>query len=620
MRFGLCGALLLIALAGVAESRSFYVALDGDDANPGTEEAPYATVSRVRDAIRALKANDALPVSGVTVSIRSGRYFLDEAITLGPEDSGTEESPIVYAAYPGEAVILSGGRAISGWKPVGGNRWEVELADVAAGTWYFRQLFADGKRLTRARIPNEGFLTTAGALSAYAEQAAKRYGGYSGVGGLRKKHPDAYCGFSFSPGDIEPWTSIENAEVITYHSWECSWQTIRRVDFEKCDLYFNTPCRYPVGFFSLHCRYHVESVPEALDAPGEWYLDRKRGVLTYLARPGEDPNAMDFVAPFLERLLVLDGDPEHGRPVEYVSFSRLSFQHARYPMGIYDVARDWPKAALAVDPDWPTDFAPGYTDAQASPQCGQAIGLEGARHCGLVECEVTHVGASAIRIALSSHENQVIGCTLHDLGGGGVFVGADIREVEKSGMPSESAPSKNVIANNRIYDGGRVHPSAVGIWIAQSRNNTVAHNDIFNLGYSGISLGWTWNDAPNYSDHNVIEGNHIHHVLQELADGGGIYTLGVLDGCVLRANHIHDIRHPAGAVGSHNNGFFFDQSSRNLLAERNVIHTIGHDDVRFNQNKREDHQWVNNIFEGEGGDIGSEAARAVIDSAGVEKR
>jgi hypothetical protein len=201
-----------------------------------------------------------------------------------------------------------------------------------------------------------------------------------------------------------------------------------------------------------------------------------------------------------------------------------------------------------------------------------------------------------------------------------VYVGIDVRDVGQSKVPPEAAPSKNVVVNNRIHDGGRVHPSAVGIWVAQSHHNTVAHNELFNLGYSGISLGWTWNRAPNYSDHNVIEANHIHHVLEELADGGGIYTLGVLEGCVLRANHIHDIQRPDGAIGSHNNGFFFDQGSQKLLIERNVIHAIDHDDVRFNQNKREDHTWVDNVFEGEGGDVNGEVARAVIDAAGLERR
>jgi hypothetical protein len=489
---------------------------------------------------------------------------------------------------------------------------------VKAGDWYFRQLFANDQRLTRARTPNEGYFLTTGAVSKYAERAKKRYGGYNGVGPMRKTNPDAFCGFAFKPGDLSESTDYTDAEIITYHSWECSWQTVRDIDFENHDLHFNTPCRYPIGFFSLRARYRIENVPEALDHPGEWYLNRKTGVLTYLARPNEDPNDMDMVAPRLEKLVVLQSDPEEDRYVEHISFSGLAFHHARYPMGIYDVAPDWPKAAQAVDPNWPSDFPPGYTDSQASPRCGQAIEFNGTRHCALDSCEVAHVGASVMRIAKGSHENRVTGCEMYDLGGGGVFIGLDTRDISKT--PREDSPSNNVVSNNRIYDGGNVHPSAVAIWIAQSHHNTVAHNEIFDFGYSGISLGWTWSRDPNYSDHNILEANHIHDVLKELADGGGIYTLGVLEGCVIRGNHIHDIHRPDGAIGSHNNGFFFDQGSQKLLLDQNVIHDVSHDDVRFNQNKREDHTWTNNIFEGEGGDITSDPAQRIINAAGPRNR
>jgi Right handed beta helix region len=608
----------VLAEAAHAQPQTLFVSPSGADTNDGSKATPFATLAKARDAIRDVVSKDGLPDGGVRVLVRGGTYFLAQPIMLGPEDSGTAEAPIVYAASPGENVVLSGGRTITGWNNVGGNRWEVAIPEVKEGAWFFRQLFADGSRLQRARIPNEGHLVTTGALSSYAELAAKRYGGYDGIKKLRKEDPEVFCGFSFKPGDIGRWTNISDAEIITYHSWECSWQTVRSIDFDSNDLYFNTPCRYPVSFFSPHCRYRVENVPEALDAPGEWYLSRETGILTYLAGEGEDPEEMSFVAPVLDRLLVLEGDPEQDRLVEHVSFSGFSFQYARYPMGLYDIAPDWPKTALAADPDWPTDFAPGYTDAQAAPRCGQVIEFNGTSHCVLEDCEVAHIGNFAVKIFPRSHHNRIAGCHMHDLGGGGVLIGQVNRDVAASRVPRENAASHNDVVNNRILNGGLVHPSAAGIWIAQSHHNVVAHNEVANLGYSGISLGWTWGRAANHSDNNVIEANHIHHVLQELADGGGIYTLGVLDGCVLRANHLHDIQRPDGAIGSHNNGFFFDQGSQALLNERNVIHDVGHDDVRFNQNKREDHTWVGNIFEGEGGDVASGEAKALIDNAGPE--
>jgi len=784
----------LLTLCPTAFAATYYVSPTGSDNNPGTEARPFATLVRARDAIRDMKRQIGLPDGGVTVMLRGGRYFLEDALVLTPQDSGTQESPIVYSAYPGERVVVSGGRPITGWKQVGDNLWSVELPEVKAGKWYFRQLFADGDRKIRARSPNKGFFMTRGPLSKYAElarqgegrggwtgtykpftvggteplsadgdldcdgftnkeeydyvsrvhrddqdwsraryarvalnplvnpdhaeaepltappleidsdimeeiDAAHRWicwgldfagygnedpdrcvresdmdgngipdgcdlavvgavlsdashplhaavtaayrgnlaslakestsgypcqefvaamllcsqdsvdwlmnmvgggslgwGGFEGIRALLKSHPEAYCGFNFAPGDIEQWSNIEDVEIITWHSWECSWQTIKSVDTITNDVYFNTPCRYPVGFFSNRCRYRAESFPEALDEPGEWYLDRKRGALSYLAKPGEDPSRMEFIAPVIKTLVVLRGDPAAGEFVKHVRFSGLSFQHTQYPMGMYDVAPDWPADALAVYPDWPEKFRPGYTDSQAAPRCGQTIELRDARDCVIEGCEFASIGAYAIKMGERCHHNSVVGCKMHDLGGGGVLIGLLSPSPVAQNIPREDVPSHNLVSNNVIQNGGVVHPSAVAVWVGQAHHNTVAHNEISHFPYSGISCGWTWSRAKNYSDNNIIEYNHIHHVLQELADGGGIYTLGVLTGGVLRGNYIHDIARSKGAIGGWNNGIFFDEGSKDLLVERNVIHTVVNEPIRFNGNTKEDHTWVDNAF------------------------
>ena len=607
---------IVLCIGGVAlAQRVLYVSTTGDDAWAGTAAAPLKTLAAARDAVRALKARGGLPDGGVRVVIRGGRYVLDEPLTLTADDSGAKEAPIVYAAAPGEKAILSGGRAVTGWRNVRGNLWTVELPAVKAGKWHFRQLFSDGRRLTRARTPNEGFFQTVGPLSKFAERAQKRWGGYQGAQGLRREHPDAYCGFAYRPGDIKQWTNWRDAEIITYHSWECSWQTVRRIDPAKSEVHFNTPCRYPIGFFSNEARYRIENVPEAMDAPGEWCLDRKTGLLSHLAREGEDPSKMDFVAPVLERLLVLQGRPD--RPIEYVAFRGLSFRHAKYPMGIYDVAPDWPAPARKVLPDWPGGFPPGYTDAQAAPRCGQAIELRDATHCAIEDCEIALIGSSGIKVFERGRHNRIAGCRIHDVGGSGVLVGLTTRRIDPKQTPPSDAPSHNVIEDNRIEHTSLVHPSAVGIWIAQSHHNTVRRNLIADVGYAGIHLGWTWGRAPNYTDHNVIEANHIHHVMRDLADAAGIYSLGPQEGTVYRGNYIHDIRRPAGAIGAPVDGLFFDQGSQHIRVERNVIRRCDHAPYRFNQCKKEDMTWADNDF-----DTGDSPIRLkdVIRNAGPKER
>lgn len=130
----------------------FFVAPGGSDAAPGTREQPFASLARARDAVRDRRA--AQPNQPVTVLFRGGVYPVTETVVFTPADSGTESAPVRYAAYPGEEPVLWGGRRIEGWKKEGNGLYSVELPEVKAGTWDFRQLFTNNRRLTRARTPN----------------------------------------------------------------------------------------------------------------------------------------------------------------------------------------------------------------------------------------------------------------------------------------------------------------------------------------------------------------------------------------------------------------------------------------------------------------------------------
>ncbi len=372
-------ALFVFAFAHQALAVELYVAPDGNDLNAGTAGAPLAHLERARDMIREMKRLHGLPAGGVKVVLHAGIYYLQGPLVFEPQDSGSAPAPIVYTADENANVVLSGGRPIHGWTKARDNLWTVELPEVKAGKWYFRQLFGNDQRLQRARIPDKGFLYTQGSLSEYAPLIRLR--DFAGIKKLRPIHPDAYCGFNFAPGDIQAWEDIDDAEFITFHSWECSWQTVRRVDEAKHDVLFNSPCRYPVGSFTPHCPYRIENVREGLTQPGEWQLDRKTGVLSYLARDGEDPHSMQIIAPVLDTLVAFRGDYRARKYVDYITLRGMTFSDASYPMGIYDIAPDWPAPMLNVDPSFPRKFQPGYSDAQGAPLCGQAIEMNSARWC-----------------------------------------------------------------------------------------------------------------------------------------------------------------------------------------------------------------------------------------------
>ena len=378
-----------------AEAAELYVATDGNDAWSGTlaapnakgTDGPLATLPRARDAVRQMK-KDGLQES-VTVWLRGGTYYLAEPLVFTPEDSGTEACPITYAAYGDEQPIISGGRPISAWKkPDQGHVWTAEIPEVKSGDWYFHQLFVDGQRRVRARMPNEGYLINEGPIEPLVDR--------------RKARGDATTkmGFRYKPGDIRRWTNLDEVNVLQFHSWTASLHWIKELDEENHVVRFTAPANWPTGYWTQNERYYLENFPEALDAPGEWYLDRKSGVLGYWPMPGEDLTRAKVVAPRLRHVVRLEGKPEEGRFVERIRFNGLSFQHA-----------DWHIADK------------GPADGQAAHFLEAAIFARGARHCSFERCEIAHVGEYALWLAGGCQDNRVFHSHLHDLAGGGVKIG-----------------------------------------------------------------------------------------------------------------------------------------------------------------------------------------------------
>jgi len=537
-------ALLVLVLAGLiwpawarGETKLF-VAPDGSDqwsgklAAPNAEktDGPLATPLGARDAIRRLRgAGEKGPV---TVLFRGGTYWMGEPWVFEPQDSGSAEGPVVYAAMEGERPVLSGGRRITGWKPGPHGVWTAPVPEAASGSWVFQQLWVDGRRATRARSPNEGFF----------RMARKAPPGKDDAGNTVSRDRTA---FVFNPGDMKRWPDYAHANVVVFHSWETSRLRIATVDESECLVTFTGPSNWPFESWEAKQRYYVENVLEAMDAPGEWYLNAAAGKVMYIPRQGEEMANAEVIAPRLDKLVVFRGDPDAGQLVQYVTLRNLTLAY-----------EDW-----ALEPE-------GHSDPQAVVTAPAAVIGDGVRHCAIEQCEIVHVGDYGVWLRRGSKHCRVVQNRIHDLGAGGVRIG-------EAGMPptDETESSENLVDNNHIYDGGHVYPAGVGIWVAQSSHNTISHNEIHDFFYSGMSIGWDWNDQPNRCHHNTIEWNHVHHVMQGmLSDGGAIYTLGASPGSVIRNNVFHDVwpydNPPLGW------GIYLDATTSGYLVENNVVYNI----------------------------------------------
>jgi len=563
---GIVSLLAIYITSSVVLAADIYVASDGNDdwsgslerPNNNRTDGPLASIAGAQKVVRTLTAEEPDRTEPIVIEIAGGTYRLDSPIRFTPDDSGTEAAPIIYRAKDDQRPIFSGGTVLTGWQVDADGRWQLDLPEVAKGDWYFSQIFVDNQRRFRPRLPKSGYYKIAKDLP--PSPAAEGKG---------------FDQLAFSGDEIQSdWSNLTDVEVIAFHQWTASRMRIAEVDAENKTVRFSGHTygtSYWTKFAAGH-RFLVVGVKESLSEPGEWYLDRRSGRLTYIPLPGETPDKVQVVAPRLRHLLQLEGDVENKQFLEHVRFEGLSFAHT----------------------NWQTP-ATGQSNPQAEVNLGAAVWARAARNITFSRCVVRHTGEYAMALGTGCKHNTVESCELVDLGAGGIKIGRALPTnwVELRVLPKDEDlyVSHQTVRNCTIAHAGRLHSAGIGIWIGNAAHNKILHNHVHDLYYSAFSIGWVWGYGKSISHHNELGFCHAHDIGQGvLSDMGCIYTLGISPGTTIHDNRFHDVT--SYSYGGW--GLYTDEGSTGIVMKNNLVYRCSRGG--FHQHYGRENQIVNNIL------------------------
>ena len=509
---GVAFIVLCLMIAPTILAEELYVAPTGNNANPGTLRAPLASLTEAKKRVRRIRSEAKEPV---TVYLRGGIYYLPETIRFEPDDSGTAEAPITYAAYSNEKVVISGGVELyPKWKT---NRNGILKAKVDMLFGEFDQLFVDGKRQIMARWPNY-----------QSDQRGVDVGYTTGI----EEPVKPIRKFVYDPSKFSPrrWARPHEAiiHIFQAHYWGNLQWRIGDIDFDTRTIILGEG-GWQIGslwyaeravYINPRCRFYIENVLEELDAPGEWYYDRKARELYYKPAKGVDVAKARFVAAgHLKELFVFKGKSRAGVPtdsVKHLNLLDMTFMHtARIFLEPYEarLRGDWAIARLG------------------------AVRFDGAEDCTVNDCFFDAVGGNGVFISNYARRVNVIECHFGQIGESAVcLVGNDdavrnlgmhkVRYASHDGIDTTPGPrSLNYPANCRIYNNliheiGLFGKQTAGVYISAAEKITISHNTIYHAPRAGICI----NDGC-WGGH-VIEFNDVFQTVRETGDHGPFNSWG----------------------------------------------------------------------------------------------
>ena len=536
-----------------------WISPKGSDFNDGTRQSPKATLtSALRQAREWRRTEDNRIQGGITIYMEGGTYAFHEPVFIRPEDSGTKESPTIIRSVGDEKVILSGGISIKGWKKQG----KVWVADVPAFNGRpldFRQLWVNGKKAVRARDV-EDFEK----MNRICSVDEKNEILYVPAVSIRR--------LIDNKGNLK----AKYAEMVLHQMWCVANLRIRSVEVQgdsaairfhqpESRIQFEHPWPHPMVTTDGHnSAFYLTNARELQDVPGEWYHDIDARKVYYYPREGEKMQEAEVIVPAVETLVRVEGTLD--RPVRHIRFEKITFSyttwmrpsekgHVPLQAGMYLTD------GYRIDPKMQRDYLNHPLDNQGwLGRPAAAVRVVAARQIDFERCRFEHLGSTGLDYEEAVQGGVVRGCLFLDIAGNGLLVGSFSPAAHETHLPYDPADRREVCTQQQINNCyfteiGNEDWGCLAIAAGYVGDVNIEHNEISEVPYSGISLGWGWTQTVNCMRNNRVHANLIHHYAKHMYDVAGIYTLGSQPKSYVTENCVHSIYKP-GYVHDPNHWFY----------------------------------------------------------------
>ena len=536
-----------------------WISPKGSDFNDGTRQSPKATLtSALRQAREWRRTKDNRIQGGITIYMEGGTYAFHEPVFIRPEDSGTKESPTIIRSVGDEKVILSGGISINGWKKQG----KVWVADVPAFNGRpldFRQLWVNGKKAVRARDV-EDFEK----MNRICSVDEKNEILYVPAVSIRR--------LIDNKGNLK----AKYAEMVLHQMWCVANLRIRSVEVQgdsaairfhqpESRIQFEHPWPRPMVTTDGHnSAFYLTNARELQDVPGEWYHDIDARKIYYYPREGEKMQEAEVIVPAVETLVRVEGTLD--RPVCHIRFEKITFSyttwmrpsekgHVPLQAGMYLTD------GYRIDPKMQRNYLNHPLDNQGwLGRPAAAVRVAAARQIDFERCRFEHLGSTGLDYEEAVQGGVVRGCLFRDIAGNGLLVGSFSPAAHETHLPYDPADCREVCTQQQINNCyfteiGNEDWGCLAIAAGYVGDVNIEHNEISEVPYSGISLGWGWTQTVNCMRNNRVHANLIHHYAKHMYDVAGIYTLGSQPKSYVTENCVHSIYKP-GYVHDPNHWFY----------------------------------------------------------------